>query len=230
MSDWTFEQFGGEFDTHVAAHLPGYADVQRLVSLIAAFTVPVGGKVADLGCSTGASAATISVMGRGVKFHLYDLDTSMIEAAQARLNGVDATFHVGDITDGLAHRDADLTLALWVLQFISPAAWRRVLAAARSRSTPRGAILVAAKTQHADPRWEEIAVAALDDYKAQAGVSAEERAAKTASLRGVMTAAPAAAIAAELTAAGWHSPTVLWRWHVWSIIGAYASPVLTGPM
>ena len=47
MSDWTFKDFGPQFDEHVVNHLPGYEAVQDLVTYLAAFLVPNGGVVAD---------------------------------------------------------------------------------------------------------------------------------------------------------------------------------------
>lgn len=223
-SDWTFEDFGPEFDAHVARHLPGYADVQRLVALVASFAVPYNGRVADLGCSTGASAEALRhALQRPVSYVLYDADASMLDEAAERL-GPEVDYHHGELPrrGGLQHRDADLTLALWFLQFLPPSERRVVLAQARVASRTTGAIVVAAKTRHGDSRWEDIAVAALDDYKAEAGVDADERAAKTRSLRGRMFTATTADYLADLRAAGWHSPVVLWRWHVWSVIGAWA--------
>ena len=225
MSDWSFTDFGPEFDTHVAAHLPGYADVQRLVHLIAEFAVPVGGTVADLGCSTGRTAEVVNGLDRDITFHLYDSDVTMLDAAHERLRDAKAEMHLANLPDGMMHTDADLTVCLWLLQFLAPDQWRRVLHAARTRSAPTGCLIVAAKTRHPDPRFEEIAVAALDEYKADAGVDLDARAEKTRSLRGVLYQASPDWLVRDITAAGWHSPTLLWRWHVWSLFGAWATEV-----
>jgi len=227
MSDWTFTDFGPEFDTHVAAHLPGYADVQRLVSLVAEFAVPPGGTVADLGCSTGRTAATLQahLHDRAVDYHLYDEDPSMLAEAEQRVPS--AKTHLLSLPGTLDHHDADLTVCLWLLQFVPPGQWVRILHDARVRSKPTGCVLVAAKTRHRRPRWEEVAVAALDEYKTDAGVTDPDRVAKTKALRGMLYQASPTWIARDLTAAGWHTPTLLWRWHVWSLIGAWASPVPT---
>jgi tRNA (cmo5U34)-methyltransferase len=225
MTHWSFTDFGPEFDTHVAAHLPGYADVQHLVRLVAEFAVPVGGVVADLGCSTGKTAEVINGLNRDITFHLYDTDLSMLGAADQRLVDAKTELHQVTLPSPLSHTDADLTVCLWLLQFLPPSLWRSVLHAARIRSSATGCLLVAAKTRHPDPRWEEVAVAALDGYKADAGVSLEDRTAKSESLRGVLYQASPDWLVRDITAAGWHNPTLLWRWHVWSLFGAWATPV-----
>lgn len=233
-ADWSFDNMGPEFDEHVAAHLPGYADVQRLVALIATFHLPDGGVLADLGASTGLTVRTIAdtIPQRRFSAYLYDADASMLEQARGRLAMLDAVNAHYVETDldvrhrsAFEHTDADLTVAMWLLQFLTPAARRPLLQLARSRSAPGGAIIVATKTRMAEPRWQEVAEAALDDYKAEHGVTPEQRAAKTKALRGTMRVDTDAAIVADLRASGWHTPTLLWRWHVWSVIGAHAQPL-----
>jgi tRNA (cmo5U34)-methyltransferase len=232
---WSFDDMGPEFDEHVAAHLPGYADVQHLIGLIATYRVPDGGTVADLGASTGLTIQHIAdaLPARRFTAWLYDRDESMLEQARRRLAAldlVDAHYVNADLDptrtgSELHHGAADLTLAMWLLQFLNPAARRPLLIRARSRASQNGAILLACKTRMPDQRWQEIAEGALDDYKADHGVTADQRAAKTRSLRGVMSPDTEGAIIADLRAASWHSPTILWRWHIWSVIGAYAQPL-----
>lgn len=224
-ADWTFHDFGPQFDQHVAAHLPGYADVQALIRLIASMQVPDGGTIADLGCSTGTTALNLAGLGRDITFWLYDNDRSMLDIAGTRLADQHRVLCHQDVREPLEHIGADLTIALWLLQFLPPQDWNQVLTQARHRSAPTGAVIIAARTMHTDTRWEQVGLAALDDYKAGQGVSADERAAKTRALRGVQGAWPVTRYRMALMDAGWHEPTVLWRWHIWTVIGAWASPL-----
>lgn len=223
---WTFDAMGAEFDTHVAAHLPGYADVQRLVALIGAFTLHDGATVADIGASTGMTAALLrdALPNRALTFHLYDADQSMLDQAAARL-GPDVNLHHLTLPGHRPqHTAADLTLALWLLQFLHPGQRRPLLADLREAAAADGCLIVATKTRHADSRWEEVAAAALDDYKADHGVGPSERVAKTAALRGTMHTVAIPDLTDDMLAAGWHSPALLWRWHFWAVIGAWANP------
>lgn len=234
QTDWSFDNFGLQFDDHVARHLPGYFDVQRLVAIIAEHAVPNGGVVADLGCSTGQTARTIAdaLPKRWMSFHLYDADPSMLAVAGQEMHREgkrpNALCHYRRVVlpDGeLDHEQAALTTMLWTLQFINPAHWLTILREARYCSAENGMLVVAAKTTHPDPRFEGIAIAALDDYKRESGVSAQERADKTRSLRGTMHSMPATAYARLIKDAGWSYPMVLWRWHFWTVFGAYATEV-----
>lgn len=229
-TDWSFQDFGPEFDSHVVQHLPGYADVQNLIAGISRFTVYRNGHVADLGASTGTTADIIgrTLPDRNITFHLYDEDRSMLDVAEQKITGDHAVrSYVVDLeTNPLSHRDADLTLCLWTLQFLHPKNRVPLLAKAREAAADTGAILVASKTIHSDTRWADIADSALDEYKSAAGVDDSTRLAKTRALRGTMAAETPAQISANLLAAGWHSPAVLWSWHSWTLIGAYASPMM----
>jgi tRNA (cmo5U34)-methyltransferase len=235
QAGWNFDGFGPEFDSHVVAHLPAYETVQGVVGAVSSFTLPDLGVVADLGASTGRTVMALHEQHphRRITAHLYDTDPSMLEVARQRISGgpaqdvVTAHCHVGDLTSAQAwrHTEADLTLALWLLQFLHPAQRVQVLARARERAAGHGAILVAAKMRHTDPRWQEVADAALVDHKAAAGVTPEEITAKAASLRGVMIPDTVGQVRAQLDAAGWHGATVVYSWHVWTLIGAWASPI-----
>lgn len=229
---WTFDGFGPGFDAHVVAHLPAYERTQEVVGAVSSFTLPDRGVVADLGASTGRTTQQLLDRhpARRITAHLYDADATMLEVARQRLAGQDtvtARYHCGDLTDldTWHHQGADLTLALWLLQFLHPVERVPLLARARARASASGAILVGAKTRHTDPRWQEIADAALVDHKASAGVKPEEIIAKAASLRGVLIPDTVSGISRQLTEAGWHAPAVVHVWHVWALIGAWASPI-----
>lgn len=226
-SSWNFNDMGPEFDEHVAAHLPGYADVQRLIGLISSIVIPPsGGVFADLGASTGRTAHEImqTIPDRGLSMHLYDADASMLDEAAQRVPN--AHLHHVMLPAELSHEDAHLTVALWLLQFLTPADRVPVLRAARRRASDRGLMIIGTKTVYGDQRWQEFNLAALDDYKAEHGVDPASRAAKTVSLRGVMQAPTVSEVMDELLHAGWHSPAILWRWYGWTLVGGWASPAV----
>lgn len=229
-TEWSFYDFGDEFDNHVVQHLPGYADVQQLIAGVSRFTVYRNGHVADLGSSTGTTAHIIgkTLTERHITFHLYDEDQSMLDVAQRKLadtNHVVRPYTMDLEVNELQHTNADLTLCLWVLQFLHPKNRVPLLRRAREASSDTGAILIASKMIHSDPRWADIADSALDEYKQTQGVDDSTRLAKTRALRGTMAAETPAQISANLLDAGWHSPTTLWSWHSWILIGAFATPL-----
>lgn len=219
------------FDEHVRASVPFYDAIQDLVAETSDWLVPAGGLVADLGAATGTTVCRIINRhpDRLIRVALYDEQAAMLGKAVARLTGPTAagrvtTYH-RRIEDGpLAHEDADLTLCLFTLQFLP---WREragALAAARKAAASTGALLIAEKVRPLDARWAEIAGEVSHDWKAEHGISADAIRAKARALRGVLIPAPVAALGSMIREAGWHEPEVLFRWHQWVLIGAYACP------
>ena len=139
------------FDEHVRQSVPHYDLIQALVADCSDWLLPAGGIYADLGCSTGTTAQL--VLGRHPErmaaAYLYDEAEDMVTAAEEKLSQAypdqitAMTYHLGD--DPLNHTGADLTTALFALQFMPHADRLQVLRAARASSKPGGALLVAEK-------------------------------------------------------------------------------------
>lgn len=226
---WKFTREVTEvFDEHVRASVPFYDSIQALTAELADWLVPAGGLVADLGCSTGNTSAAILARhpGRDIRVALYDEAMAMASRAATRLEALApgrVEMHIGRLQDGMKHSGADLTLLLFVLQFMPyPADRVKTLRAARAASSPTGALVIAEKTRSRDSRWAEVAADVSHDVKAAAGISGDAIRAKAAALRGVLHPYPHDQVLSLVTEAGWHSPEVLFRWHQWTLIGAFA--------
>ena len=219
------------FDEHVRASVPFYDDIQKAVAETADWLLPQNGLVADLGCSTGNTDLAIlhRHKDRIPTFACYDESPEMLSKAVAAigaLSGGRVAHHITDLRDGqLNHENADMTLLLFVLQFLpAPATRLTVLTAAREHAAPTGALVVAEKIRVTDTRWAEIATDISHDYKAEAGVTDTAIRAKARALRGVLHPYPLDVTTSLIREAGWHAPDVLFRWHQWVLLGAYASP------
>lgn len=214
------------FDDHVRASVPHYDQIQDLVAEACDWLVPDGGLIADLGASTGTTVKRIldRLPQRRVHAVLYDVETPMLEAAGKNLAGYGERidYYHQSITDPLTHTDADLTLSLFTLQFLPVAGRLAALRHARERARSTGALVVAEKVRPVDSRWHEIAVDVSHDYKAAHGIDAEGIRAKARALRGVLVPHPQRTLIDLITEAGWHAPEVLFRWHCWTVVGAFA--------
>ena len=234
--DWSFAGFGPHFDDHARAHLPHYDLATDLAAFVASYALPPGGVVADLGCSTGRAIERIAeaIPERSFTAYGYDVDTSMLTETEHRIercSGVTLKTRRVDLTAcDLEHVDAAVTLALWTLQFLPGETWRPILAAARQRAARDGVLLVAAKTRLPDARWQEIGDGAVAEWKAVHDVTPGEALTKARSLRGTMLLATLGRLLDDVTAAGWFNPTVLFRWHAWVLVGAWAEPVREVPL
>ena len=220
------------FDEHVRASVPFYDAIQDLVAEASDWLLPAGGLVADLGAATGVTVDRLMTRHpeRDIRAALYDEQPAMLAKAVQRLTEPVAagrvTTHPRRIQDGpLPHEQADLTVCLFTLQFLPWPDRAAALDAARKAAAPTGALIVAEKVRPLDVRWAEIGVDVSHDWKAAHGITADAIRAKARALRGVLQPAPVAALLAVIQQAGWAAPEVLFRWHQWVVVGAYACPV-----
>jgi len=227
---WQFTPEVAEvFPEHVRASVPFYDAIQDLIAEASDWLVPPGGYVADLGASTGITCCRIAERhpDRGICFDLYDDQPAMLKHAETALRalpgGKRCVFHTARIQDGLTHAAADLTLILFTLQFLTAQDRVTALRNARDRSAKTGALIVAEKVRPRDSRWAEIGNDVSHDWKAAHGIGDAAIRAKASALRGVLVPHPQDTLTAAIRAAGWKSPEVLFRWHQWAVIGAYAS-------
>jgi tRNA (cmo5U34)-methyltransferase len=224
---WEFTpEVAGQFDQHVRQSVPFYDAIQDAVAECADWLAPEGSTIADLGASTGTTALAIinRQPGRARRLHLYDESPDMLDQAFAKLHTADSdiAYWPQSITQPLMHTNASLTLALFTLQFLTAQERLNVLYRARRVAAPDGAILIAEKVRATDSRWAEIATEVSWDRKAERGIPAAAIRAKARALRGVLRAQTEAANLSELEGAGWVAGTVLFRWHQWSLYGAFA--------
>jgi tRNA (cmo5U34)-methyltransferase len=218
------------FPEHVRASVPYYDAIQDLVAEAADWLLPDDGILVDLGAATGTTAHRIAQRhpARHLRVTLYDRERAMLDRAAETLAGV-SSLHVdyvqADIRrDPIGHEEADLTLALFILQFLPVPDRVRVLRNAHQAAARTGALIVAEKVRPPDARWAEIASDASHDWKAQHGIPDSAIRAKARALRGVLQPYPETTLRQAVTDAGWTSPEVLFRWHSWLVLGAFATP------
>lgn len=226
---WTFTpEVVGVFDEHVRASVPHYDVIQQMVAAASDWLLPAEGVYADLGSSTGTTASLILARhaDRNVSAYLYDEQPDMVAKARENLTGHGSAVRAvtARIQHGpLHHTDADLTTALFTLQFLPVADRVAALRLARDASKASGALLVAEKVLPADPRWAEIANDCSHDWKADHGLGDAAIRAKARALRGVLRPVPVDGLTRLVTAAGWVDADVIWRWHSWVLLGAFAT-------
>lgn len=229
---WEFTaEVAAVFDEHVRASVPFYDAIQDLVAATTDWLLPAGSLVADLGASTGTTVEAILRRhpARAVRAELYDEQPDMLAQATVRLEAEVAAgrvrMHTQRVQDGpLKHEEANLTLALFLLQFLTPADRVTALTAARKASAADGALIVAEKVRVGDPRWAEIAIDVSHDWKAEHGIDPAAIRAKARALRGVLVPRTVEHNGGDFAAAGWQTPEVLFRWHQWVVFGSFAAP------
>jgi tRNA (cmo5U34)-methyltransferase len=226
---WEFTpEVVGVFDDHVRQSVPHYDVIQDLVATASDWLLPAGGVYVDLGASTGTTAGIILDRhpDRDATAWLYDDQPDMLARAREKLaayGGRVETVEARIETGPLKHAGADLTTCLWTLQFLPLAARVDALRLAREASKPSGAILIAEKVRPVDARWAEIANDCSHDWKADHGIPDAAIRAKARALRGVLRPLPADTLVSLMSVAGWTNIDVIFRWHSWVLVGAFAT-------
>lgn len=228
---WKFTpEVAAVFPEHVRASVPFYDAIQDLVAEASDWLLPDGGLVVDLGAATGTTIHRIATRHpeRTLRARLYDTEPAMLKRAAehlADLPNLTAEYDASDIrTPTNPHKDADLTLALFTLQFLPVPDRITALRHARAGAAPTGALIIAEKVRPPDSRWAEIANDASHDWKATHGITDTAIRAKAKALRGVLQPYPQSTLTQAVTQAGWCCPEVLFRWHNWLLLGAFATP------
>lgn len=216
------------FDEHVSASVPFYPMIQAIVAETADWLLPGGGIYVDVGASTGTTAAAIARRhpDRRIRAYLYDEVTEMLDKAVLKLqphSNVVVERRPRNVLSGMDHIPSDLVTVLFTLQFIAPELRGRVLTELHQRSKDTGALIVAEKIRPTNALWAEIAMDASHDFKANHGLSDTAIRQKAKALRGVLRPSTEEVLVSIIRQAGWRYPEILFRWHQWIVVGAFAS-------
>jgi tRNA (cmo5U34)-methyltransferase len=186
---WTF---GGEvpaaFDSHVARSVPAYAGGQELIADIADQLVPPGGRVYDLGCSTGALTAHIAgrLAPRRVEVIGVDREPGMIERAALRCAALPRVRFEAAALQEIAFEPADMIVSYYTLQFVPLRSRAALVARIHQALAPGGTFVLFEKVLASSARNQATAEGAYADWKGRQGFGDDEIAAKARSIRGVL--------------------------------------------
>jgi tRNA (cmo5U34)-methyltransferase len=212
---WTF---GGEvpaaFDAHVARSVPAYADGQQLIADLADQLVAPGGRVYDLGCSTGALTALLAerLSPRRVEVVGVDREPGMIERAELRCASLaQVRFETASLQE-LELSPAEMVISYYTLQFIPPRLRRELVARIHAALAPGGTFVLFEKVLASSARNQETASGAYSDWKRRQGFDDDEIAAKTRSIRGVLQPLSSAENELMLHDAGFGEIMHVFRW------------------
>ncbi len=184
--------FGGEtpqnFDQHVNRSIPLYREGHDLVLKISDFFLKDGSLCYELGCSTGQ---LISKLGqkyqeRDVKFVGVDREEAMIKRAEDKCRPLtNVELVTSDILD-IAFQSADLIVAYYTIQFISPKNRQIIFDRIFNALNWGGAFLLFEKVRAPDARFQDMTTSLYTDFKLDQQYTPEEIISKARSLKGVL--------------------------------------------
>lgn len=143
--DWTFKnlEVADKFDAHVREQLPWYDLTTGVIAHVARHYIPQGGKVYDVGASTGNVGRAIgdTITSRNATLHAIEASKEMCEKYDAPGIIVHA-----DATD-YDFKPYDLCVCFLVLMFITPKKRMDLINRLRSNLNLGGALLIFDKCQ-----------------------------------------------------------------------------------
>lgn len=208
--DFVFdERVASVFSDMLARSVPGWGELVRLIGLIGAHLLQPGACIYDLGCSLGATSA--SLLARlpegsevdGIRLYAVDRAPAMLDELRLRLATEIKLRRLQPIcADLLDVRivDAGLVVMNLTLQFIEPAQRLPLLRRIRAGLRPGGALILAEKVAVADD--EGLLAQVHADFKAAQGYSQLEIARKRTALEQVLIPDSVAEHCARLREAG----------------------------
>lgn len=204
------------FDDMIARSVPLYGETERVVAQTVADSVPSGGRIVDLGSSTGTGclAMAAACRGRGVRIEGVDLCEEMVARARAKAaaHGVcGVRYSVGDIAE-VALGASDAITAVYTLQFVAPPRRAALLARIAAALPAHGVFVFAEKLAAPDAATQSLWDTIHEQFKRDQGYSEREIAAKRASLVGVLQPWTATQWEDAIVGAGFRSIAPLVQW------------------
>jgi tRNA (cmo5U34)-methyltransferase len=192
--------------------VPGWAELLRLLGLVAARAYVPGRPIYDLGCSLGATAASLLARLPQARIVAVDNAPAMLDGLRARLAEPVAAGRIrpvcADIAD-VSVSGAGLIVLNLTLQFVPPAARLDLLRRLRAGLVPGAALLLVEKVIFPDAATDALMDGLHQDFKRAQGYSALEIARKRAALEAVLVPEDIETHEERLRAAGF---TRIERW------------------
>ncbi|MGH6813730.1 MAG: methyltransferase domain-containing protein [Methylocella sp.] len=184
---WTFSGIADDFEGHIAKSVPLYKEGHELVCKYSDFFLNNGGKIFEIGCSTGTltrrllewhkSRSNIQITG-------IDPVPDMIEFAKKKTENDPRISYICDDAFAVDMGDADIIISYYVMQFIAPKVRQNIFDKVYKSLNWGGAFFLFEKVRAPDARFQDYAAQVYSDFKLDQGFSEENIVCKTRSLKG----------------------------------------------
>jgi tRNA (cmo5U34)-methyltransferase len=182
------------FDDMLQRSVPMYAEIQRMVALLASDFATDGSNIYDLGCSTGASflAVAEAMKSRRREVTFIGLDSSPEMLARARKNLEASAFplpyelELADLNRPIEISNASVVLLVLTLQFIRPLYRDKLLRAIHSGLNDDGCLIVVEKVLGNNSTFNRLFIEHYYEFKRNNGYSDLEIAQKREALENVL--------------------------------------------
>jgi tRNA (cmo5U34)-methyltransferase len=179
------------FDNMLDRSVPFYAEIQRMISEMAADFAVSGTNLYDLGCSTCTTFVQIdSVIPTGVNFIGTDASEAMLAKAKEKLASFNITHPCelicSDLNKSVSIENASVVIMNLVLQFVRPLRRPRVVEEAASGINKDGCLILVEKVLSPDTTINRLFIKYYYEMKKRNGYSEMEIAQKREALENVL--------------------------------------------
>ena len=195
MGDVADFRFNGQvatvFDDMVSRSVPFYAEIQRMITEIAADYAVPGTRVYDFGCATGTTFEALDpVLPAGVELVGLDSSHEMLDRCRVKLDaaGLKRTLSLecADLNQGAAIENASVALMILTLQFIRPLNRERLMRDVHRGLNENGCLILVEKVLGEDSLFNRQFIKYYYDFKRRNGYSELEIAQKREALENVL--------------------------------------------
>jgi tRNA (cmo5U34)-methyltransferase len=208
------------FDDMLDRSVPYYAEIQRMVSELAADFAQEGSAIYDLGCSTGTSILGIEralPADRHIRFVGVDYSPEMLEKARRKLEeaAMRSPFELrlGDLNQGVVVEGASVVLLVLTLQFVRPLNREALLANVARSLNSQGCAIIVEKVLGESSTLNRLFIEHYYDLKRRNGYSDLEISQKREALENVLVPYQLQENRELLARAGFQHSDVFFKWY-----------------
>ena len=192
IKDFTFgKQTSVVFDDMLDRSVPFYAEIQRMLSEIAADFAVEGTNLYDLGCSTGNTFITLDpVVPKDVRFIGVDSSQEMLNRAREKFkqHGLarECDLVCADLNQGIQVTNASMVVMNLTLQFIRPLYRHQLMSSIASGMHPQSCLVLIEKVLSKNSMLNRLFIKYYYAFKERQGYSRIEIAQKREALENVL--------------------------------------------
>ncbi len=219
LEDFTFNrQVVTVFDDMVTRSVPFYAEIQRMVTELAAEFATPGSSVYDLGCSTGTTLLHLhAALAPNIRFVGIDQSQDMIDRCRAKFRSQQLLraheLHRIDLNGGATIENASVVLMILTLQFIRPLHRDQLLGCVYNGLNENGCLILVEKIIGEDSLLNRLYIKYYYDLKRRNGYSETEIAQKREALENVLVPYKLPENREALLHAGFRYVDVFFKWY-----------------
>ena len=222
MGDVADFRFNGQvatvFDDMVSRSVPFYAEIQRMITEIAADYAVPGTRVYDFGCATGTTFEALDpVLPAGVEFVGLDSSQEMLDRCRVKLEEArmkrTLSLECADLNQGAAIENASVALMILTLQFIRPLNRERLMRDVHRGLNENGCLILVEKVLGEDSLFNRQFIKYYYDFKRRNGYSELEIAQKREALENVLIPYKLLENRELLKAVGFRYVDVFFKWY-----------------